>query len=335
MRFGIPLLADRVAPRCTFADCVLVVRVNGRRIREESEVPLNGNTWADLVGTLSDQGVDTLICGGIAPATRESIRSRDMEVIENVAGTREEVLRALEHGRIRRGFGLMPEAQTAGRNAKAQLEAPQCGGVQARDEGMAPSPGAGPSDCLECTNRVCLRGESCPYLDLPAPSPPDEETQRILESTWDVALEEERTLCRLAELVYFGLEMGYHRLGVAFCEDLREPAAILTRVLRRFFDVVPIGCKAHGVVPEAHSGIEQETSLKPFGAEFPCDPRAVADILNSRETDLNVLVGFCAGADCVFNRRSQAPVTTIFVKDKSLANNPIGAVYSHYYLTDI
>ena len=33
--------------------------------------------------------------------------------------------------------------------------------------------------------------------------------------------------------------------------------------------------------------------------------------------------------------KAEAPVTTIFVKDKSLANNPIGAVYSHYYLTDI
>ena len=88
MRIGIPLLADRVAPRCTFADSVLVVMVKGRRIRGESEVPLNGNTWADLVGALSDQGVDTLICGGIAPTTRESIRSRDMKVIENVAGTR-------------------------------------------------------------------------------------------------------------------------------------------------------------------------------------------------------------------------------------------------------
>jgi uncharacterized metal-binding protein len=61
----------------------------------------------------------------------------------------------------------------------------------------------------------------------------------------------------------------------------------------------------------------------------------VADYLNAKKTDLNVLVGFCVGADCVFNRESEAPVTTLFVKDKSLANNPIGAVYSRYYLTDI
>ena len=60
-----------------------------------------------------------------------------------------------------------------------------------------------------------------------------------------------------------------------------------------------------------------------------------AALLNALGTDLNVIVGLCVGVDCVFARHSDAPVTTIFVKDKSLANNPIGAVYSHYYLKDI
>lgn len=374
MRFGIPLLADRVAPRCTFADCVLVVRVKGRRIRGESEVPLNGNTWADLVGALSDQGVDTLICGGIAPATRESIRSRDMEVIENVAGTRDEVLRALSEGRIHPGFGLEPEPESAWKSGRAKgigggAEERKSAGTRSGGAGRYPetprfagehgNPGevrweteefdspnpTGPNDCLECTSRVCLQGEACPFLDLPLSSIPNPETRRILESTWDVALEEERTLCRLAELVYFGLEMGYQRLGVAFCEDLREPATILTRVLRRFFEVVPVGCKVHredsgdgpdldGIAARRHYGSGAPVRQH-YGSEVPCDPQAVADILNLRNTDLNVLVGFCVGADSVFTKGSQAPVTTIFVKDKSLANNPIGAVYSHYYLTDI
>jgi uncharacterized metal-binding protein len=88
-------------------------------------------------------------------------------------------------------------------------------------------------------------------------------------------------------------------------------------VLRRFFEVVPVGCRLGG------------------GATAACDPSRVAAYLNSHKTELNVLVGFCVGADSIFTRGSAAPVTTVFVKDKSLANNPIGAVYSHYYLTDI
>lgn len=179
-------------------------------------------------------------------------------------------------------------------------------------------PGPAPVDCLVCRDRVCMEGEPCPYLEVPPPVKPSPEMSAILESAWDVALEEERALCRVAELVYFALEAGYRRLGVAFCEDLREPASILTDVLRRFFEVLPVGCRLGG----------DESAPA-------CDPSRVAAYLNSKNTDLNVLVGFCVGADCVFNRESRAPVTTVFVKDKSLANNPIGAVYSHYYLEDI
>ena len=57
-------------------------------------------------------------------------------------------------------------------------------------------------------------------------------------------------------------------------------------------------------------------------------------MLNRIGTDVNVIVGLCMGADCIFSRFSDAPVTTLFVKDKSLANNPIGAVYSDYYLKE-
>jgi uncharacterized metal-binding protein/predicted Fe-Mo cluster-binding NifX family protein len=306
MRFGIPLLADRVAPRCTFADSVLLVTTKRRRIEERATVPLEGTTWADLAAVLAEHDVETLVCGGISPSTRESIRAREVAVIDNVAGTSEEVVEALRCGRVAPGFGLDWDI---GEEDGAGGEEPE-GGEFA---GSAP----GPRDCLECEDRVCLQGVPCPHLDLPALGEPRPRTQEILEAAWDVALESERALCRLAELVYFALEMGYKRVGVAFCEDLREPASILTRVLRRFFEVVPVGCRLGG------------------DSMGPCNPAGVAGYLNSRDTELNVLVGFCVGADCVFNCESRAPVTTIFVKDKSLANNPIGAVYSHYYLTEI
>lgn len=335
MRFGIPLLADRVAPRCIFADSVLVVSMKGRRIWDEWVVPLNGTTWADLSETLTTQEVDTLICGGIARETRESIRARDVHVIANVAGTRDEVLTALGLGTIRPGFGLGPEPEPGLERVQAFSDE---GGRRepARQRAEPPVPtSTPPTDCLQCEDRKCLRGEPCPYLNLEMPPPVDPETREILESTWDVALEEERTLCRIAELVYFALEMGYRRLGVAFCEDLREPAAILTGVLRRFFEVVAVGCKVRGIEVESPSGNGKDPDDSTHNGKTPCDPATVAAVLNSRQTDLNVVVGFCVGADAIFNRSSDAPVTTVFLKDKSLANNPIGAVYSHYYLEDI
>ena len=319
MRFGIPLLANRVAPRCTFADSVLLVTAKRKRIQDQVAVPLEGTTWADLVALLTEYQVGTLICGGISPNTRESIRGRHVSVIDNVAGTVDEVLDGLRRGQIQSGFGLgrgkdRMTGESDEDGPEPDLSEPVAGLALGGEDASA-----NPEDCLECKDRVCLEGQSCPYLTLPPSTDSDHETREILESAWDVALEEERTLCRLAELVYFGLEMGYQRLGVAFCEDLRDPASILVRVLRRFFEVVPVGCKV-GV------------GVNPGEA---CNPSAMAAVLNAKGTDLNVLVGLCVGADCVFNRTSQAPVTTVFVKDKSLANNPIGAVYSHYHLNDI
>jgi uncharacterized metal-binding protein len=309
---------------------VLVVSVKGRRIRNESVVPLNGNTWADLAETLSDQEVEVLVCGGISPTTRDSILSRDVEVVENVAGTRTEVLEALRRGGIRPGFGLGPSRRRAARADEGQ-EDPD----PSRLEGRREADRTIPLDCLECRDRRCLQGEACPYLGPLPRSASDPETLKILESAWDVALEEERALCRIAELVYFALEMGYQRIGLAFCEDLREPADILTGVLRRFFQVHAVGCKLRSEPYVDPAGGSGDPHGSPSVGGVPCDPRGVAAILNARNTELNVVVGFCVGADCIFHRNSHAPVTTIFLKDKSLANNPIGAVYSHYYLEDI
>jgi uncharacterized metal-binding protein len=65
-----------------------------------------------------------------------------------------------------------------------------------------------------------------------------------------------------------------------------------------------------------------------------CDPITQAAVLADAGCELNVVVGLCLGADCVFTGASRVPVTTLFVKDRSLANNPIGALYSEYYLQE-
>jgi uncharacterized metal-binding protein/predicted Fe-Mo cluster-binding NifX family protein len=336
MRVGIPLLGQRVAPRCTIADSVLLVTVKRRRVVQEAVLPFEGSTWLDLARILADEEVDTLVCGGISRSTRESVQSQAVEVIDNVAGTAEEVVDALRRGGLRSGFGL------AAQETRPQPE-PDSNGEgteERRPEPSLPAVEGGASersriDCLACTDRVCLRAEPCPYVSISTPVTSG-EAEPALEAAWDVACEHERRLCRLAELVYFALEMGYTKVGVAFCVDLLEPASILTGVLRRFFDVVPVCCK----VPRPRRPGVLEARGRHGGTsaanETPaCDPAFQAAVLNEARTDLNVLVGLCVGADGILARESRAPVTTIFVKDKSLANNPIGAVYSHYHLKEI
>ena len=325
MLYGITLLANRVAPRCTHADSIMMIEQHRDRIKAEKKLEMTQGSLQNLCDLLLQNHIDTLICGGITRENKKFLQSKKLDIIDNVVCTADEIIRALRLGKLRPGFGLeFKDPETVSESDTSEVE-------------IYPAEEAGPvADCLACSERQCLRGEACPVFGGQAESfiPVDSETSGMLEASADIACERERTLCRLSELIYFCLEMGYSRLGVAYCTDLEEPAETLVRVLRRFFAVFPICCKAGGGSrdqSEPHNHAESEVEGNPG---FHCNPMYQAKILNYLKTDLNVMVGICMGADCVFTRESEAPVSTLFVKDKSLANNPIGAIYSDYYLKE-
>jgi uncharacterized metal-binding protein len=300
---------------------VLVVALRRGLARTEGTTLLEECGLLDLAKVLSEQRIDSLICGGISLEEREFLAARRVGIIENVAGSIHELLDALQAGVLGPGFGLASPARQA---------AP---GDPSPAEDTAAE--AGPGDCLACRDVRCLRGERC-ELVIPAAAsrPADHGTDRMMEAALDISSEEERTLCRLSELIYFCLEMRYRSIGVAYCVDLQEPAGILVRVLRRFFKVHPVCCKIGGAAAgDPVMEAQAERGRKP-ARSIACNPRGQAEQLNRVGTDLNVLVGICMGADCIFSRLSDAPATTLFVKDRSLANNPIGAVYSDYYLKE-
>ena len=51
----------------------------------------------------------------------------------------------------------------------------------------------------------------------------------------------------------------------------------------------------------------------------------------THDRDLNIAIGLCVGHDALFSRYSEAPVTTLVVKDRVLGHNPAAALYSNYY----
>jgi uncharacterized metal-binding protein len=279
------------------------------RVSSQRVFAVNVSSPLELLGVLKAQGVDTLICGGISPGLRESLRAELIQIVDNVACSAEAIQPALESGELQPGFGLSRPARGPSEQ-RSVLES---------------------LDCCRCRDRVCLRGENCHQGASGVTDGGSAVVRRMLEAAADIALEGERQLCRLSELVYFCLEMRYERVGIAFCIDLLEPAEILADVLRRFFEVVPVCCKVGGA-ELSHPGAGR-SAVQPDGG-LACNPLEQARVLNLRETRLNVIVGLCVGADSVFASASEAPVTTLFVKDKSLANNPIGALYSEYYLRE-
>jgi len=298
----------------------MVLTVSGGRVVSRDVVTLEIDGVFDLIDAVARHRIDTLVCGGIDRDTKDGVLSVVSEVVDNVACPADEIPPALENGTLAPGFRLSgAESATSDNSAEGR-----------GDDGRVK---LDQFDCLLCRDRVCLRGPSCLAAPASEGLAMDPVNRRMIETTFDISQEKERKLCRIAETVYFCLEMDYRRIGIAFCTELLEPARILSGVLRRFFEVVPVCCKA-GVVGLDDLAASAAGDRSQSSHSDVCNPLAQAEILNLRQTDFNLAVGLCVGSDSLFAQASHAPVSTLFVKDRSLANNPIGALYSDYYLRE-
>jgi len=306
----------------------MILVLNSGRITHKERVARAVNNPFDLICILRNHQVDTLVCGGNNHETRELLLSLGVSVIDNVACSVSTIAAALERGTLRPGYGLLTGGPLNAQNRRAI----STDDLSLTAEGSETLSTRAVVDCLDCEERSCLKGESCRF-SLSRSEDNRVEVNQMLESAADISYETERTLCRVAELVYFFLEMKYKRIGIAFCSELLEQTRVLAGVLRRFFEVFAVCCK----VGEAGADRRKWGSdVDALGIEsVPCNPLGQAEILKRFDSQVNVIVGLCVGVDCVFTQASSVPVTTLFVKDRMLANNPIGAVYSDYYLAEI
>lgn len=131
--------------------------------------------------------------------------------------------------------------------------------------------------------------------------------------------------CRVEETMYFAHRLGARKIGIAVCSGLLAEGRILADVLRgNGFDVYGIACKA-GAIPKADFGLQD--SCCDYGT-VSCDPLLQAQLLNEAGTDLNIVVGLCVGHDILFTQHSNAPATTLVVKDRALCHNPVAALHA-------
>ena len=47
--------------------------------------------------------------------------------------------------------------------------------------------------------------------------------------------------------------------------------------------------------------------------------------------DMNIIMGLCVGHDMLFNKYSEAPVTTLLVKDRVTGHNPAAVLYGQNF----
>lgn len=132
---------------------------------------------------------------------------------------------------------------------------------------------------------------------------------------------------RVRETIEFCRQMGYRRIGLAFCRGLRKEAQILADILRKNdLQVISVICKVGGI-DKNQAGIPEQHKVHPGSFEPMCNPILQAELLNRQKTEFNIVLGLCVGHDSLFYKYSEALVTAIAVKDRVLAHNPLGALY--------
>ena len=138
---------------------------------------------------------------------------------------------------------------------------------------------------------------------------------------------------RVQETIEFAHKMGYKRLGLAFCGGLQHEAKILSEILKeQGFELASVVCAA-GRTPKEFLGIKEEQKISPGEYEAMCSPIAQAKILNTVNTEFNIIFGLCVGHDSLFMRYSDALCTALIAKDRVTGHNPLAAINLHksYY----
>lgn len=137
---------------------------------------------------------------------------------------------------------------------------------------------------------------------------------------------------RVEDTIAFAKLMGYRKIGIATCVGLLDETSRLTEILEaQGFETVSVCCKA-GSTDKTRIGVSEDEKIRPGRFEAACNPIAQARICNEAATDLNLIMGLCVGHDTLFNKHSEAPVSTLVAKDRVTGHNPAAVLYGrHYY----
>jgi uncharacterized metal-binding protein len=183
-------------------------------------------------------------------------------------------------------------------------------------------------NCATCTTQECLSDLSKAKKKCPSLKPENEKISQEYktEKNYEFAraaciLSQDYTKTRIEETIEFAKMLECKKVGLAFCIAVTDETKIINRSFRKH------GLKTETVMCKVGSLSKDLVNVEDLNNSPFCNPIAQAEFFNEAKTDLNVVIGLCVGHDALFSKYSEAPVTTLAVKDRVLANNPLGACY--------
>ncbi len=124
-----------------------------------------------------------------------------------------------------------------------------------------------------------------------------------------------RNPSRLQELIEFIKLNNYQKIGIASCFSVYTYAQKLKSILEEEgIEVCIAHCKESKL---------KASELSPTLKGLSCDPKSQAQYLNDEQTELNINFGLCLGHGILFDKYSNAPTTTLLVKDHCNSHNVV------------
>ncbi len=173
--------------------------------------------------------------------------------------------------------------------------------------------------CTTCRNKAC-RTQARDCFDVKAPS----LEAYAAPQTRQIALAASRlidngragTLDRLEEIIEYCRDMGYSRVGVAYCFGFPELAERLqSRLKQAGLTPIMVQCTAGGVR-------EREIDESKTKDTVSCNPAGQARVLEKRGAQFVIEMGLCMGHDVILHQELEVPFTTFLVKDRVHDHHP-------------
>ena len=107
MKIAIPRFGESVAPCFEYSATIAIFTVRGRKVVDQVDFRLQSHDPFDRVRLLRDQGVQTLICGGVQDRFEDLVGAHGIRVVSWVSGNVEDLLDSFLRGTLQPGTGRL------------------------------------------------------------------------------------------------------------------------------------------------------------------------------------------------------------------------------------
>ena len=97
-------------------------------------------------------------------------------------------------------------------------------------------------NCVSCKHQNCYEGQDCTKLRSEIENMYTDEDLKSMKVSTSIEAKYYMKKTRLEELIRYAQEMGYNKLGIAFCVGLTNEAKILAEILGVDFEVHSVCC---------------------------------------------------------------------------------------------